>query len=195
MDKELNRLLEKGNGLVTASEASAAGMSAMTLSRAVKSGELVRVERGIYGLPDAWADEYLLADRRFRRGVLSHETALSLLDLSDSTPERITMTFPRGYNTSKALASGIRAKTIATDCLDLGITTVETPYGNEVRCYDAERTLCDMVRGTSSPNVQVLNPSMKAYMRAKGRNIPKLLDYAEKMGVQAKVMSYVEVLA
>lgn len=195
MDENLNKLIECGHGFVTASEVANAGIPAMALTRAVRSGDLARVERGVYCTPDTWEDENLLANWRFGRGVLSHETALNLLDLSDDTPERITMTFPRGYNTSQAIASGICAKTVATDLLPLGITSVTTPYGNEVRCYNAERTLCDMLRGTSSPNVQALVPAINAYMRSTKRNIPLLLDTADKLGVRNKIAPYVEVLA
>lgn len=195
MDERLDKLIERRYGFVATSEVVSAGVPAMALTRAVQSGDLVRIERGIYCTPGTWEDEYLVANWRFGRGVLSHETALSLLDLSDDTPERITMTFPRGYNTSRVVASGICAKTIAADLLTLGVTTVATPYGNEVRCYDAERTLCDMVRGTSSPNMQALAPAITTYMLSAKRNIPKLLDTAYKLGVQNKIAPYVEVLA
>lgn len=194
MNQAISEIAKKNNGFVSIVDAEKAGVSPMALSRAVKSGGLERLERGLYCTPDTWGDEYLLAEYRFGRGILSHATALDLLDLSDRTPERITMTFPRGYNTSSASDAGIIPKTIAKELHGLGVTNITTPYGNSVRCYNAERSLCDMLRGTSTPDVQILNPAMKAYFSSKDRDIGKLFGYAKKLGVQDKVRNYVEVL-
>ena len=76
----------------------------------------------------------------------------------------------------------------------MGATDVKTMYGNLVRAYDLERTLCDLVRGQSVIDEQMVNPAMKAYMQQRGRNIPKLLAYARELGVEGKVQTYVRVL-
>ena len=67
-------------------------------------------------------------------------------------------------------------------------------YGNLVRTYDLERTLCDMVRGQRIVDEQVVSPAMKAYVRRRDRNIPKLLGYARDLGVEGKIQAYVRVL-
>ena len=184
-----------GNGgCVTSREVTRAGMQRRLLSQAVEAGELVRSKRGIYLLPDAWEDEYLSAQLRFGKGIFSHDTALSLLGLTVRTPERLCMTFPRGYNTSCAAGAGIECKTVKPDLVDLGRAAATTPYGNEVACYDAERSLCDMVRGQATPNVQVFNPAMRAYLASKDRDVNKLMEYARNLGVLSKIRNYVEVL-
>ena len=83
--------------------------------------------------PDAWEDECLIASHRFGRGILSHETALYLQGLAESAPERITMTFPRGYNLSSATTEGIIPKIVGKELHSLGETTAVTPYGYGVR--------------------------------------------------------------
>ena len=45
-----------------------------------------------------------------------------------------------------------------------------------------ERTLCDLLRGTSAPDVQLVNPAMKAYAKSKDRDVGKLLAYAKLIG-------------
>ena len=194
MNQTLIDIANDNKGFVTSKQAIEAGVQAMALTRAVRDGELERIGRGIYCTPETWEDEYFVASQRFGRGILSHVTALSLVDLIDRTPERITMTFPRGYNTSKVAKAGIIPRTVSKSLLELGATTVATPYGNDVRCYDAERSLCDMMRGVSSPDAQVLNPAMKSYLYSRKRDIAKLLNYAERLGVKDKVRKYVEVL-
>ncbi len=181
-------------GLVSAGRVTAANLPRRLLTDAVKRGELRKVSRGLYALPDVWEDDYLLAQHRFARGIFSHATALFLFDMTDITPAALTMTFPHGYNTTSAREAGIIARTVNPELLDLGRTTVRTPLGSEVAAYDVERTLCDLVRGQATPDVQVVNPAMKAYTRSRTKNINRLMSYADALGVAAKVRSYMEVL-
>lgn len=181
-------------GFVTASDAAARGIRNRELAAAVSRGELVKIDRGLYCTPETWEDEYVTAQHRFARGIFSHDTALYLLGLSDSAPESLTMSFPRGYNPSSAKKMGIITKSSPDELHGFGCLDIATPYGNVVHAYDAERTLCDMLRGTTSPDVQLLSPAFRAYVSSSGRSLPTLQLYAEKLGVAAKVRKYMEVL-
>ena len=192
--KALEEIATANNGFLTASMARENGVQSRDLADAVGRGELVRVARGLYCAPDTWEDEYVVAQHSFARGVFSHDTALYLLGLCDSAPESLTMSFPRGYNPSAAKAEGIVTKSSPEGLHDLGLAELATPYGNAVRTYDAERTLCDALRGTSSPDLQLLSPAFRSYFSSGGRNLPKLQSFADKLGVTAKVRRYMEVL-
>ena len=181
-------------GYVTASEAKARGIQNRELADAVDRGELVKTERGLYCTPETWEDEYVRAQHRFARGIFSHDTALYLLGLSDSAPESLTMAFPRGYNPSSAKKSGIITKSSPAQLHELGCIELGTPYGNIVRAYNAERTLCDMLRGTLSPDLQLLSPAFRSYLSLREKNLPKLQSYAKALGVAPKVRKYTEVL-
>ena len=187
-------LAKKNSGLIAARDARDAGLQYSRLSEAVSKGELVRVAHGVYCLPEAWEDDYSIAQLRFPRGIFSDGTALFLHDFADRTPERVTMTFPRSYNATGPRQAGIVVRTCAADVFDLGLTMLKTPSGNEVRAYDLERTLCDLVRGRAVPDVQVVNSAMKRYAREQSSNVGKLLDYADRLGVLGKVRNYMEVL-
>ena len=58
---------------------------------------------------------------------------------------------------------------------------------------DAERTLCDALRGTSSPDLQVLSPAFRSCLSSGGRNLHKLQSFAGKLGVAAKARRYMGV--
>ena len=192
--KSIEEIATANSGFLTASIARENGVRSRNLADAVKRNELIRVARGLYCTPDTWEDEYVVAQYRFARGVFSHDTALYLLGLCDSAPESLTMSFPRGYNPSSAKAEGIVAKSSPKGLHDLGLAELATPYGNLVRAYDAERTLCDALRGTSSPDLQLLSPAFRLYLSSGGRNLPKLQSFADKLGVATKVRRYMEVL-
>lgn len=187
--------LAKGNGgLVTTAQIVDSGIPRARISDMVKSDELTRIQRGVYCLTDVWEDEFLATQLRFPKGVFSDGTALYLLGYTDRTPFKLSMTFPRSYRATKAREAGIEVRTCADDVLDLGLTTLKTPYGNEVEGYDLERTLCDMLRGRQDVDVQMLNPAMQQYVKSDGKNIQKLLEYASALGVERKMRNYLEVL-
>ncbi len=192
--KAIDEIAAANNGFLTASMARNNGIQSRDIADAVGRGELVRVARGLYCTPGTWEDEYVVAQHRFARGVFSHDTALYLLGLCDSAPELLTMSFPRGYNPSSAKTAGIVAKSSPEGLHGLGLAELVTPYGNAVRAYDAERTLCDVLRGTSSPDLQLLSPAFRSYFSSGKRNLPKLQSFAGKLGVAKKVRTYMEVL-
>lgn len=187
-------MAREGNGYLGTSQVTAAGIPRRLLAEAVESGELVQIDRGLYALPETWEDPYLVAQHRFSKGVFSDGTALYLHGMTDRAPIQLTMTFPRSYNKTAAKAAGIVCRSCADGVLGLGLTEVRTLYGNAVRAYDLERTLCDMVRGQRFPDEQVLNPAMRAYMHRRDKNIPKLLGYARELGVEGKIQNFVRVL-
>ena len=190
----LTEIAREHGGYVSASQATAAGIPRRKLTEAVSRGDLVQVARGLYALPDTWEDPYLIAQHRFARGVFSDDTALFLHGLTDRAPFSLTMTFPRGYNATPAREAGITCRTCADDVLKLGIVKLVTPHGNTVVCYNIERTLCDMFRGQGTIDAQIVAPAMQAYTRSATRDIPKLVEYARKLGVEKKVRSYLEAL-
>ena len=192
--KDILELAQSHGGLVTTAQVVDAGIPRARITDMVKSDELARVQRGVYSLTDAWEDEFLATQLRFPKGIFSDGTALYLLGYTDRTPFNLSMTFPRSYRATKAREADIEVRTCASDVLDLGLATLKTPYGNEVKGYDLERTLCDMLRGRQDVDVQILNPAMQQYVKSNSKNIQKLLEYASALGVERKMRNYLEVL-
>ena len=194
MRDELVAMARQNNGMLTSSMATAAGIARRELSEAVERGELIRLDRGVYATPDAWEDEFALSQHRFSRGIFSNETALYLHGLTDRAPDALTMTFPRGYNTSTAKAAGIDARTTVPDLHGTGAVEVRTPYGNAVVSYCPERAICDLFKSNSSPDLQLAISSIRAYLASEGRNVVRLMEYARQMKVEPKVRPYVEAM-
>lgn len=51
-----------------------------------------------------------------------------------------------------------------------------------------------MLRGTSSPDLQLFSPAFRSYLSSQEKNLPKLQSYAKALGVAPKVRKYTEVL-
>ena len=86
-------------GCFTAAQAAAHGFSSALLSHHVRSGRFVRIARGLYRFRDYPAhpgDEIVAAWlHQAPDAVVSHESALEVLDLADTIADRVHLTVPR----------------------------------------------------------------------------------------------------
>lgn len=194
-DKEkIKKLLESSSdGTITAKQVTAAGLHRSILQELVENGELYRFGRGLYVLSNAWEDDFYLLQRKYGRGIYSHDTALYLLGYSDRTPARYTMTFPKGYNSPSLKQESIIIKRVVPENYSFGVIELRSPCGNPIRVYDLERTLCDILRGSGS-DIQIVGTAMKKYAASKGKDIHRLMQYADQLRVKSKVLRYMEVL-
>ena len=187
-------LVHQNNGMLTTAKAVSSGISRSMLTHLVKKGQLIRPARGVYTLPEIWEDEFLNLQTQFKRGIFSHETALFLWDLTDRTPIAYHMTFPTNYNLANPKKEGVRCAQVKPEWYALGITEVKSPAGNPVRCYFMERTLCDILRPHYAGDIQITVEAFKRYMDSPQKNIPLLSEYAQRLGVEKKIRTYLEVL-
>ena len=191
----INKILNQNKGFITSAQVTDAGLQRRILGKLVADHSLYRVTRGIYALPDVWEDEMYFLQYRFSKGIFSNETALYLHDMTDRTPQSYTLTFPHGYNaTGIKKKHSTKVKFATPEIYDLGIIEMPSPCGNPIRVYDKERTLCDIVKGNNTCDIQIVNQAMKEYTNSSEKNMSKLISYAEKLRVKPKVLRYMEVL-
>jgi predicted transcriptional regulator of viral defense system len=99
-------IAEGQSGFFTTQQAESAGFSQKNHAYHIRAGNWVRERRGIYRLsqfppgerPDLMFWGLWSRNRKDEpQGVFSHETALSLYELSDINPARLHMTVPRSF--------------------------------------------------------------------------------------------------
>jgi predicted transcriptional regulator of viral defense system len=190
----LFEMFEKNNGFVTTAQVTEAGLSRRILSELTARNKIVRAMRGIYALPDVWEDEMYFLQYRYSKCIFSNETALYLHGLSDRTPQKFTVTVPHGYNATELKRNNVKVKFASHEIYDIGIVYMPSPLGNPIRAYDKERTLCDIVKGNNSCDIQLVNQAMKDYAASPGKDMAKLFEYAERLRVKPKILRYMEVL-
>ena len=181
------------NGIITSAQVTEAGLHRNSLQQLVKDGEIYRFGRGLYVRRNSWEDDFFLLQKKYGRGIYSHDTALYLLGYSDRTPAKYTMTFPKGYNAPSLKQETIIIKRVVPENYEFGQIQIKSPAGNLIRTYDLDRTLWDILRGNGS-DIQIINDAMKRYAASGEKNIHKLMRYAERLRVRPKVLRYLEVL-
>ena len=193
--KTIAKILKETNGILRASDAKLAGIDYKELQRLTEAGLIERISHGLYIFAADIADDYLVAQYRCGKGIYSHETALFLHGLSDRTPLQLMMTIPSGHNTRLLKdKSSFRFFYCKPDLHDLGITTVISPYGNILRVYNRERTLCDCIKKKDVLDIDLVLLAVKQYLSEKGADLAQLLDYAEKLKIRDTMRQYMEVL-
>ena len=170
------------------------GISRAVLSQMAKRGELQRMAQGVYARPDTAPDELALIGMRSANIVFSHETALNLHGLSNRIPAKPSITIPYGGSVPHSIASAVNAYRIRPQLHDIGRGTAMTFMGNEVACYDRERTICDIIRSYSRMDVETYANAIRNYAGSREKNIPQLVSYAQAMGIERKVLKVMEVL-
>ena len=191
---EIDRLLQMNGGVVRTSDTVKAGLSRMAVVNLVKAGALERVAHGIYIKPGEIYDELYVLHLRSNRIVFSHETALWLNGLSDRAPIRYHVTVPTKAPLGGVLRGDCVCHYVKPELHEFGATMRKTAFGHEVRCYDAERTICDIVRNEKRVGVEALVAGLRAYADSKGKDILRLMEMARVFSVDKEVARYLGVL-
>lgn len=192
--QELDRILEEGDGVITASAAAKAGISKDSFYRYVRNRGLERQSRGIYLSKDALPDEFALLQARFPKAVFSHDTALFLHSLSEREPIPLSVSVESGYNSPSLKGQGVRIHYVKPEWHSMGVVDVKTPDGNLVRAYDKERTICDVIRRRANIDVAEFNYALKSYISSKDKDLVLLSEYARAMNMESRVWDAMGVL-
>ncbi len=119
------------SGLFTAAQARDAGYSYAAQKYHVDHGNWVRIDRGIFRLPE-WPPERHEDLIRWvlwsgGKGVISHDTALSVYDLGDVDPVRTHLTVPKGFRKSAPGVALHRATLPSEDVQGFEGVSITTP--------------------------------------------------------------------
>jgi len=195
--KKSEKILEMANingGYITAKEVRKVNINSTELSRLVKEGILERTARGVYCITDILQDDYYKVQLKSKNCIYSHTTALYFYDLSDRTPLFYELTVPNGYNGILLKNNNIKLHYVKKDIFELGLTTIESPFGMKIRIYDIERCICDIIKNKKKMDIEIFVKALQRYAKYKNKDLNKLMRYANKMNISEKVREYMEVL-
>jgi len=192
--EELRELIKKNDGVITTKLVENNNIHREYLRGLVRNGDLERVAHGVYITPELWEDEMMILQLRKNKMIYSHETALYLHDLTDRDPIDYVVTVPHGYNPTRLKKEGLKVHTVKRELFETGMCYRETTFGNKVKTYDMERTICDILRDRNNQDPAVVNDAIKRCLRRKDKDLNKLMKYADLLRVENVLRPYLEVL-
>jgi predicted transcriptional regulator of viral defense system len=137
-------------GYFTTAQAGSAGFSRALIRHHVRTGRVIHVARGLYRLrdyPSTPREEVVAAWLRLApKAVVSHESALDILGLSDVIPDAIHLTVPRTFR-KLTQTPGV---TVHTTVRPVRPSDIVTRDG--LRLTNAARTIADVAESGLAPD-------------------------------------------
>lgn len=164
------------------------------LTKLVRNNIIKRIGRGLYSLNDNIEDEYLILQCKSRYAVFSNLTSLYFHKYSDRIPNVYDITVPYGYQGSLLQMDNVRLYYVKKEYIDLGLTFVTDEFGNKIKLYDLERTICDIIKNKNKLDAELVNKAARNYFYSNDKNNIKLYEYARKMRITKKIQNFFEVL-
>lgn len=159
-----------------------------------KKDYLERERQGVYVLPDSIHDDMYTLMLRSGKIIFSHDTSLFLDGLSEKTPFVHSVTIPNNTRVSKVIQEECVCYYIKPELHQIGMTMHKTTLGNEVRCYNAERTICDLLRSRNRLDEETIICAIKNYAASSDKDLNLLAVYSSKFRVDKVLKRYMEVL-
>jgi len=190
--EQILRYLKENHGIVTASWCKKNAIPSVYLHRMEKEGILTKVGRGIYMNETGDYDEFYFLQLTHGKCIYSYVSALYLLGKTDLIPQVFDVTVYRGYNPHR-LPDNVTVHYVSRDIFELGIMEIKTNFGNIVRAYDMERTLCDLIDNRDKVPSELFAQTVKMYGKSRDKRMTVLFNYAAKMGITEDVQKLMEV--
>lgn len=192
--EKLENILIQNGGFITRKDVDANNVPSWFLSDFVRKKELIKVAPGFYATKSYPIDEHFIFQKKYPKFIFSRMTSLYLLGLTDKIPSFIEVTGPIGYNPihendNEVIVHRISDKTKYT----LGIIDVDTMFGNSVRTYDPERTICDIVKHRKDYDSETFVKAIRLYVQ-KYNNQTKLFEYSRILGVENELFDVMELI-
>ena len=186
--------LKSSNNIITTSQVLKLGFSKTLLTNYVKAGLLVRSSHGVYSLPNTINDDMYMLMLHSTKIIFSHDTALFLNGFSNRTPFVHSVTIPSNSALPTSIKDSCICFYIKPELHELGKIEKSTTFGNIVRCYNMERTICDFIRSRNRCDEEMFISAVKNYAASKYMNLNLLAHYAEQFKVAKELKRYMEVL-
>lgn len=187
---ELKKFLDNNYGYIATKDFETIGISKTVIPELLNKKIIRKVAYGLYIDNNLIEDEFFILQKRFSNIIFSYNTACYLLNLSDRAPYKIDVTTISHNNISEDL----EIHYVPKDKFDVGIIEIESPYGNPIKIYNAERCICDILKNKNSVDIELYNKIIKNYFKQKNRNLVKLEEYSKIFNIHEKFENIMEVL-
>ena len=174
LNQTIYKKMMENNNMITTSQVLELGFSKTLLTKYVKEGLLERIRHGIYILPESVHDDMYTLSLRSERIIFSHDSALFLNGLSDRTPFVHSVTIPSNASIPASIKDECICYYVKQELHQIGLTEKKTTFGNRVKCYDAERTICDMIRSRNRLDEETVVSAIKNYSIYENKDLNRL---------------------
>jgi predicted transcriptional regulator of viral defense system len=194
--RQIARKVLKLHGIARLTELRAEGVTAATMSRMERDGEVLRLARGLYQLPDAPLDaHHSLAEaaKRLPKGVVCLVSALAFHELTDQMPRHVWMAI--GHKDWAPKMDGVPVRLVRfADRLLADSVEIHTVEGVPVKVFGVAKTIADCFRYRSKIGLSVAIEGLQEALRQRKATPGEIAKYAEHGAVATVIRPYLEAL-
>lgn len=184
----IKEIFKSNGGYITHRQIDDNNIPSWFLTDFVRKEHLQKIDKGFYA-DEKWLwDDFLIFQYKYPKYIYSYESALFLLEMTDKLPANFEVTGPKNYRpfNPKDSETIIHADT-KDETYKLGITEINTNLGNTVRTYNAEKTICDLIKRQVHIDSETFIKALHNYAKRSDRNTNRLMEYASIMRIAKKV--------
>ena len=193
---QTTRILELAHRqpLISAADLRAHGWSPQLLLKLHRTGQLQRVTRGLYSLPDSEMTEHqslIEVCRRVPKAVVCLLSALQLHEVGTQIPHQVWIALPEATQTPAIDYPSLRVARLRGKAYSEGIETI-VEHGSMIRVYSLAKTITDCFKFRHKVGVDVALEALKEAWRQRTLNIDEVTHYAKINRVARLMQPYLE---
>ncbi len=165
------------------------------IQKLLEEGLVEKVKRGYYHwLDDSGESEVVIINKLFPDAILCMETALFYYGYSDRNPAEWNIAIDKNVSRQRTQIDYpfVKAYRVESGLLHIGETKGEIDF-IQVRIYDRDRTICDVLKNMNKMDKEIFNKAIQSYVKDPKKNIPNLMQYAKELRVQKRVRDLIGV--
>lgn len=189
-------VLLKRHGLTRLADFRSAGVTATTVSRMERAGEVVPLARGLYQLPDAALDpQQSLAEatRLVSKGVICLASALSFHGLTDQIPPKVWIAVGRKDWRPRFAYPPLRVARYSDEELRRGVERKKIA-GTSVPVFGVAKTVADLFRYRRTVGELIAIEGLRQALRQRKATPAQISREAQAAGVWSTMQPYLTAL-
>ena len=186
--------LARTQGMIRSRDLTHARLSRATLTRLLESGQLQRISRGLYALPDrAFSEHVALAEiaRKHPRTIVCLLSALRFHDLTTQSPFEVWLAIPNKARAPRIDYPPLRIMRFSGAALTQGIDEHQID-GVPVRITNIARTVVDCFKYRNKIGLDVALEALKEAWASKQVRMDDLWQYASVCRMANVMRPYME---
>ena len=186
--------LARKQGILRASDLTPLRIPRTYLSRMVEVGQLVKLERGLYGLPDHHPSEQhslALVGRRVPAGTVCLLSALQFHGLTTQSPWEVWLGIEYGGRTPKLEYPPLHVVRYSPASFAVGVET-HPIEGVTVKVFNVAKTVADCFKYRRQVGLDVALEALKQGWQERRFKVDELLEHARINRVEQLIRPYLE---
>lgn len=191
----VRKIFSKHDNIMTTAQLDSFRIYYADIQQLLNEGFIEKIKRGYYHWAEAYGEQEIkIINRLFPDAVLCMETALFYYQYSDRNPAEWNITIDKNVSRSRTNIDYpfVKAFRVEPDLVSLGETKGSINFV-DVRIYDRDRTICDVLRNMNKMDKEIFNKAIQGYVKDPKKNIPNLMEYAKVLRMQKCVKELIGV--